>query len=381
MSLKKSVKNLLLNIQDKYKHKRSRFGEIEKFRDKRRVAIYSQVNLTKEQIAQIDEVYLKNYGEKIPYIWHRHFTAFTGNFDPYYFPELLFIPEFERYMNETKESAYVQCFEDKNIIPLLANAANIVMPHAFFSNAAGFVCDDDHRKTTIKKIETISGDYFIKPTVDSCSGQGCQIVSLNKGIDEITGSTITEILNSKGNHWVIQEIVKCHSSIANIYKNSVNTFKIMTYLWKGNIQHAPIIMRIGQGGSYLDNVHAGGMFIALEDDGTMHGTAFTEFKNEFTEHPDTHFKFEGYKMSLLPDVIKAAEKCHSFIPQVGCINWDFTINQQGVPLLIEANMRGGSVWLFEMAHGKGVFGELTPEILQWLKVMNHTKKTERSCAF
>ena len=153
----------------------------------------------------------------------------------------------------------------------------------------------------------------------------------------------------------------------------------MTYLWKGNVQHAPVVMRIGQGGSYLDNAHAGGMFIALEDDGTMHSTAFTEFKNEFTEHPDTHFKFEGYKMNLLPDVIKAAERCHSFIPQVGCINWDFTINQQGVPLLIEANMCGGGVWLFEMAHGKGPFGELTAEILQWLKVMNRTKKTERRC--
>ena len=127
----------------------------------------------------------------------------------------------------------------------------------------------------------------------------------------------------------------------------------------------------------MDNAHAGGMFIAVEDDGTMHSAAFTEFKNVFTEHPDTHFKFEGYKIDLLPKVIDAAVKCHSFIPQVGCINWDFTIAQNGLPLLIEANMLGGGIWLFEMAHGKGAFGELTPEILQWLNIMNHSKKTER----
>lgn len=377
MSVKTSIKHFWINTVDTYKHKRSRYGEIEKFRDKRRVAIYSRVNLTQEQIAQIDDVYLTYYGEKIPYIWHRHFTAFSGKFDPYYFPELLYIPEFERYMNENRDYSYAQCFEDKNILPLLANASKIAMPHARYSNADGFIYDEDHRQTTIKKIDSISGDFFIKPTVDSNSGRGCQIVSLNKGIDEITGSTITEILHHKGTNWVIQDIIRCHSSIAVIYKGSVNTFRIMTYLWKGSIRHAPVILRIGQSGSFLDNAHAGGMFIALEDDGTMHSTAFTEFKDEFTEHPDTHFTFEGYKIGLLPKVIDAAVRCHSFIPQVGCINWDFTLDESGFPLLIEANMLGGSIWLFEMAHGKGAFGELTPEILRWLHVMNRLKKTER----
>ena len=59
------------------------------------------------------------------------------------------------------------------------------------------------------------------------------------------------------------------------------------------------------------------------------------------------------------------------IPQVRIVNWDFTIDQDGEPILIEANMKNdvqaGSIWLPQMAHGKGAFGENTAKILQYLR--------------
>ena len=130
-------------------------------------------------------------------------------------------------------------------------------------------------------------------------------------------------------------------------------------------------MRIGQGGNFLDNAHAGGMFIAVDNDGTLHKKAFTEFRNEYTQHPDTKIKFEDYKIDLFPEVIKAAIQMHESVPQIGCCNWDFTIDITGTPMLIEANMnngkQGGGIWLIEMAHGVGAFGDNTAEILQWLR--------------
>lgn len=37
----------------------------------------------------------------------------------------------------------------------------------------------------------------------------------------------------------------------------------------------PLALRIGQGGSYLDNAHAGGMFIGVNDLGELNEEAFT----------------------------------------------------------------------------------------------------------
>lgn len=359
---------------DEFYRKRYRINEFKKYKDQRRIDIYSQVSLTQEQMKEIDDLYIENYGEKIPYTWHRHFTAFTGQFDKNYIPELLFIPEFEWFMDYKLE--YTKVFSDKNILPMLAKNANVDMPKTIYSCTSGILQNAQHSIVSISDISDLSGEFFMKPTVDSCSGQGCQVLKLENGVDSITGKTIMDIINSSGLDWVIQERLRCHHSISDIYPDSVNTFRIMTYVWKDQICHVPAIMRIGQGGSNVDNAHAGGMFIAIDDDGTLHEKAFTEFKNEFTEHPDTHLKYNGYQIMLFPEVLKAAKRCHSLIPQIGCINWDFTIDDNGNPILIEANIRGGSIWLFQMAHGRGIFGDKTPEILKWLRMMKHMKKSE-----
>ena len=377
-SLKNKIKSTSVNIFDRLFVTKVRANEIKKYKQKCRVDIYSKIKLTDAQKKEIDDLYLTNYGEKIPYVWHQNFMAHSGKFDAKYFPELLYIPEFEHFMNLWPE--YATAFSDKNVLPVIACNAGIKMPKTLLAVSKG-ICKDEKgnilkKEEAIKLIENV-GKVFIKPTVDSCSGQGCFIADFKNGKDEISNRTLEEIYDSLGMDFVVQDIVKCHPSIARIYSGSVNTFRIITYRWKDDILHMPVIMRIGQGNSYLDNAHAGGMFIALDDDGTMHKTAMTEFNTQYTEHPDTGLVFENYKIDLIPEAIEAAKKMHTAIPQLGVVNWDFTIDSDGDPLLIEANLRGGSVWLPEMAHGCGAFGDKTEEVLQWMRKMKSLPKTER----
>ncbi len=373
LRIRKKFKQTLLKTFDNMIVNRKRKWEIKKFKDPRRVPIWSSVTLTKEQEKAIDKLYLDNYGEKIPYTWHRHFTAYTGNFDVNYFPELLFIPEFEYYMNIN--NAYMNAFYDKNVLPFFAESVNVTVPKCLLLANRGAYCDPDRR--FISKEQAMSnlsglGEVFAKPSVDSSSGRGCVLLDMQNGVDRISGMKAEAVLESLGENFVVQERLSCHESIANIYDKSVNTFRIITYRWKDRICHMPAIMRIGKGGSYLDNAHAGGMFIAIDDDGTIHDTAFTEFKKEFKEHPDTHLKFAGYKIPLFPEVLKASYRMHEAIPQIGCVNWDFTINKEGEPVLIEANMKDGGIWVVEMAHGRGPFGKRTGEVLRWIRKMKCT---------
>lgn len=378
MGIRHKIKNLVFNSIDIAKSISSHAGEKSKFKDPRRKAIYETVELTEEQKNAIDVLYKENYGKKIPYTWHKHFTAYTGNFDEKYFPELLFIPEFEKYMNLFRE--YCTVFADKNVTPQIAATVGIKTPMIILSCAYGILRDPLWNKIGIDEAEKLlknAGKVFCKPTVDSCSGRGCMIADFIDGTDQVSQKSAREFLQSFGENFVIQERLKCHESISSIYGGSVNTFRIITYRWKDDIFHCPVIMRIGRGDSFLDNAHAGGMFIAVDDDGQLHREAFTEFKEVYSSHPDTNVVFAERKIPLLPEVIKAAEKMHYAVPQVGCVNWDFTIDTDGVPVLIEANIRGGSIWLPEMAHGKGPFGENTVEILRWLKIMNAAKPSDR----
>lgn len=106
------------DIIDAVKVQHLRNGEIKKYNSPKRKEIFETISLTNSQKKEIDELFETYYGEKIPYTWHRHFTAFTGNFDKNYIPELLFVPEFEHFMNYN--SSYVETFADKNVTPMIA---------------------------------------------------------------------------------------------------------------------------------------------------------------------------------------------------------------------------------------------------------------------
>ena len=378
-TLKRILKFFFINQIDSIKrHKKTR-KEIKKFQAPIRKNIYSKITLTKDQREAIDKLFTVNYGRTVPHIWHQHYTAFTGSFDVNYFPELLYIPAFEHFMNMNEE--YTRVLSDKNISEWIANKASVLTIKTKISCVAGMYRDENYKAITrdmfIDKLSNM-GEVFIKPSVDTSSGRGCAILNMQDGIDLITKKTAEIIADEMGNNFLVQERMHCHESIAKIYPNSVNTFRIISYRWKDEICLMPAIMRIGCGGKYLDNAHAGGMFIAVNDDGSLHDTAYTEFNTQFKEHPDTHVVFDGHQIVGFAKVLEAAKRAHALIPQVGVINWDFSINEDGNPFFVEANMRAGSIWLIQMAHGKSGFGDKTPEVLKWIKLMEETPKTGRN---
>lgn len=374
MKFRKIRKSYAL-IMDKVYHYLAVSYEIRKFKDKRRTEIYSKVKLTKEQMDQIDQLYVNYYGKKIPYTWHKHFTAFAGNFDPKFIPEHIYIPEFEKYMNQW--GFYADVLQDKNFLTLLANSMDVKMPKLLVYCSRGVFHNNRYKIISVDEVKTILQNldkpYFVKPSVDSSSGRGCFI--LDPGC--IDTQNIDSVLEKLGTDFTIQELLICHESIRNLYPNSVNTFRVITYNWKGHIYHMPSLMRIGCGGNVLDNAHAGGMFIGIDDSGLLKREAYTEFLHRFTEHPDTKIVFDKYKIQNFGKVLETAHRCHEAVSQLGCINWDFTIDSYGNPVLIEANCKSGSVWLTEEANGCGPFGERTEEILSWLRFMNTLSPDER----
>lgn len=359
---------------------RKKGREIRAFRDPRRVAIARQFPLTQQQKEEIDDLFLHNYGEKVDYVWHQNYAAHAGRFDPQFMPGLLYISEFEAFENQFR--SFAATCEDKNFIQLLALSVGIRSPKTIVSCTNGILRDREFHFITpamAKELVHRAGYSFLKPTVNSGSGKGCQIlrpediVHFNRNSIIVQSRDFQEVKNN----FVIQELVICHESIKSIYPGSVNTFRVITYFWRGRIEIMPVIIRIGHGGGYLDNAHQGGLFCAVHEDGTMGHIAMTEFNDKFTEHPSTHMVFSLHRIEYVSKVIEAAKRMHAAIPQLGVINWDFTIDSAGNPILIEANCKNGSIWLPQMAHGVGAFGEHTVDVLQWLRFMKKLRAHDR----
>lgn len=117
----------------------------------------------------------------------------------------------------------------------------------------------------------------------------------------------------------------------------------------------------------VDNVTSGGMFIGVKNDGSLCEESLNIASDmKFSAHPDTGVSFKDHKIYGVQAVIEAALRLHELIPQLGVIGWDFTVGNDGPPILIEANVHKASYRLGMIAHGVSPFLERTPEILSWV---------------
>lgn len=346
------------------------YGEKKKIHDKRRQEIIASVNLSGEQKDKIDLFYESNYHKKVPYDWHKLYQAFTGNFDEKYLPEYIFSSEIEPSWNPRQ---YRDALSDKNLLYIYTlgiNGGRVKTPNIYISKVADLYRNNNMEpisyQEAIALVQNI-GEAVIKPTVDSGSGKNVRFIDVKNGVDKFSGTLITDIMDMYKDDFNIQECVKSHSVLKALNPSSVNTFRIVTYIWNGMIYHLPIALRLGRNGNRLDNAHAGGMFVGVSDDGTLGEFAYTEFKESFSKHPDTGMIFKGYIIPQVPTVLEVACKMHARTPQLKIMSWDLTIDEQGCIVLIEVNTIGQTVWFPQMANGASAFGENTAEILQSLR--------------
>lgn len=330
--------------------------------------IFKNFKLTKEQKKRIDTFYKENYGKKIKYWWHRLYMSYTGKFDYKYIPEYIYAVKIEP---RTNNRVKISPFANKNMLSVLFNSNNVKIPTTIIMCVNGKYFDE--KRNPIKKEKAMeilknknNGTYeaVAKISVNSSSGKGVKILDLYKGVDKDSQEDIEKILGEMGENFVVQEKIKPHESFAKLYKNSINTLRVITYLMEDRVCVAPIVMRIGQGGSKVDNAHAGGMFIAVGDDGKLFKEAYTEYQTRYQKHPDTGVVFENYQIPCINKVKECVIELHKMIPMVGIVSWDLTLDENENIVLLEVNLNAQAVWISQMAHGKSFYGNNTAQMLQ-----------------
>lgn len=364
------IYSIYIKIIDKVKYIRTKMILIKRINEKRRKNNRKKIKFTSIQKKSINEFYKKYYGKKIPLKWHKEYYFVSDKFDYKYIPETIALLEFEKQMNNPN---YYKCFSDKNVIEKFFEKTNIAkIPKAFFRCSNGIITNFDGSIITfdclIDELNNI-GEVFIKPALycESGGGKKCQKLNLLNGIDRNSKRNINEIINEYKDNYVIQEVLKNNTLLNKIHPQSFNTFRIITYFLDGKVYHAPIVLKMGIDDLKVDNIGAGGIFVGVKDDGTFCEAAKNEFGDTFLTHPNTNVRFSECKCENIKKVIEAAHKMQAMLPQIGCIHWDFSIDENEDVVFLEANVRYGGFWLPQMAHGEGVFGENTEKILLSLR--------------
>ncbi len=219
---------------------------------------------------------------------------------------------------------------------------------------------------------------ILKPSVDSDSGQGVMLFNRDENNvwrDSDQGLILSyEFLHNYNQNFILQEAVEQHDYLSSFCKTSVNTLRIATYrsVKDENILVVGSIMRIGKNGSFIDNAHAGGLFVGIDTEtGKVGNYLCNQYGQRFTNINDIDFSVSDYTIPNWNKVVDFAKYIASRNPHCRLLALDVAIDKAGNPKLIEYNSTGFSYWLF-MYTGKTPFGEYTDEIIEYC--LNHTDK-------
>ena len=265
--------------------------------------------------------------------------------------------------------ADVKVLSDKfNQYLLLKGYSFIKVPHFYGAKRGDTYLD--------RSLQTISFDKFaeylvslhetivIKPCLSE-SGRGVVFVNpFEAGLEELK-----RILSSYKDDFKVEGKVTNHSSISCIYPDSLNTIRIITYRLNNHIYFCPLALRCGKNGARVDNCHAGGLFVGLTNEGILLPCAHMEDLVSFYSHPNTGFVFGNAKVFGVDRAVQAVINIHSTLKNLNLLHWDVAINEEGEPCVIEVAGSSGSFWMPQIAHGKGLFGDNTSDILKFIK--NH----------
>lgn len=339
----------------------------------RKRALYKDVKWTKEQQKQFDDFWKKNYGKRISNRWHKLYQASNGVFHIDYLPEIIFSTKIEPALNDT---AYCKVFSDKNLNELFFDKKidGVRTPKCFLCNSYGrFYDGNKHIISKEKAIEILSnvGAAVIKPTVDSSSGENVIIVDMKNGFNVRDGKSALHIIDSYNMNFIVQEKIIPNEELSTLYPKSINTLRVISYCVGDRVEVAPISLRIGGSGSEIDNIHSGGLSVAVSNDGKLakkayrlgYGNSFESFE----KHPDTNVIFGDYELSFVERMISVSKELHMLTANIGVISWDLTVDDNDNIVIIEANFKGQSIWFPQMLSGKTFFGEDLVDILKEIR--------------
>lgn len=218
---------------------------------------------------------------------------------------------------------------------------------------------------SIDNITKYNFDGFCKVVSGEC-GKGVLRLECNNGI--LTGEVndVNKLKQIIGNsQFLVQERLKQHNALQQIYPHSINTLRLITILGRDRIVRTiPAVLRFGAHGNTMDNWAAGGLAVAVDANGILRGEGHYEFpiNDKMTEsyHPDTNIKFDGYQIPFYKEAVKMAKELHQYFYGIPCIGWDIAFTEKG-PVFIEGNDN------FEISLNQAVHGGLKKEWIEAIK--------------
>lgn len=273
---------------------------------------------------------------------------------------------------------FISVYEDKNVFDkmLWSSFGKKVTPTTYLRNIGGLYYDSDYHLlyqdyNLNSRIPINVNSILVKPSLDSSSGKSIAFLHRNEsGIfeDIDTKEILTKdyLIRHFKRNYIVQEVMKQSPFMNHLSKTSVNTLRIAVYrsVKSGKTEVINTIVRIGKEGSLVDNAHAGGVFVGVNDNGKLGEYCCNQYGEKIRFFNGIDFAKESLVIPNYGKIKEFACKVGDAMLHQHLVALDVMLNEEEEPILIEYNIRGFSVWLFQFTNGVG-FGKYTNEIIEY----------------
>ena len=205
----------------------------------------------------------------------------------------------------------------------------------------------------LKKIRGLDA-ILVKP-IDSTHGKGIRHFDCSTPDKRALYDAVMGLPES-----IVEEYIVQHPDMAAFCSSSVNTLRVVTLDANGKCNILFALLRMGQQGAVVDNVHSGGIAAAVDvETGIICSDALDADGRLHTVHPSSKVPIKGAQIPNWDAVMAACQKCYNRIPGVRLIGWDIAITEHGAEL-IEGNPAPAfaSIQALALQQGKGLRAEI-----------------------
>ena len=299
--------------------------------------------------------YWKRFGRRPQSFWFELAGSRDHIMDPRFIPSDLYYLELIPYINNMN---FAKATEDKNYLNM--RFPDVKQAQTVCRRMAGEYYDEKmeliQQGDAIRLCREHRGDLFIKPSIYTGYGKRIQEFDPSGCTDE----RIEELFRETGANFIVQEKIRQHAALASLNPDSVNTVRVLSLFLDGSVYIPNMYLRMGVPGT--SHVETGSEYNVeiLPDGHVSQKICFDEgcwLDNHTERIIDEDFMIPG-----IDRICAAVKKIHPRVGQLKWIGWDFTVDEDGDPVLIEFNTDPGDS--AQRVCCRPLFGDMTDRVLE-----------------
>ena len=310
-----------------------------------------------DRLRQYEDIvlpYWEKYGYRPERFWFELNCSREQYMDPRFIPSDLYYNELLPYINNLP---FRYALQDKCSLDL--RFPDVKQAETVCRRMAGVYYDPEMKvidgNEAAKLCLSCEGDLFIKPSLYTAAGRGIKKFTPS----EYSEDDILKFFSETGTNFIVQEKIRQHKAVARLNPDSVSTLRIVSLFIDNKVYIAHTMIRVGPPGQ-PHVATDGGYSAEVLEDGRLYPRAYRD-KGTWVSGREEGLYDDSVVIPGIDRVHEQVRNLHPRLPYFKWIGWDFAIDEESDPVMIEFNTSPGDD--IQRVCGSPLFGDMTERVL------------------